>query len=129
MAKTSKAEAKTLATEVLRMKQEIKVLKEKTNEYLAKLRQYIKQTGETDLGEKVEVYAKRKPAKLVSLDEGTVAEKKDELLGLVKEHYIKQSLDIGKIQEALESDMLLKNQLDQLGLSIEQDEDFYVKHR
>lgn len=106
---------------------EIKNLEQVKKDLEAQLRLYVAETGNKDLGPIV-AYEKAKPAKLVGAEGKRLEMMQEEIMNTFPD-YTKRSLNITDMAKNVETDTILQDFLEQLGLGIEQEVELYFKSK
>lgn len=106
---------------------EIKNLEQVKKDLEAQLRLYVIETGNKDLGPIV-AYEKAKPAKLVGAEGKRLEMMQEEIMNTFPD-YTKRSLNITDMAKNVETDTILQDFLEQLGLGIEQEVELYFKSK
>lgn len=123
-------EAIKMAERLMKTKVEIKDLKNEESEMTEKLREYVKETSNTDLGS-VMAYSKSTAPKIVGLEGKKLKQAIENLLESVDPVYIKEtskSLDLKEIASSIDTDKTLKSLLKKAGLKIHTEEVTHFKH-
>lgn len=106
---------------------EIKNLTQVKNDLESQLRLYVSSSGNKDLGSLV-AYEKAKPAKLVGAEGKRMEQIQEALMGLFPD-YTKRSLHITDMAKNIETDETLRTELENFGLGIEQEVEWYFKSK
>lgn len=106
---------------------EIKNLEQVKKDLESQLRLYVSETGTKDLGSLV-AYEKAKPAK-ISGAEGKRLEMMVEEIMQAFPDYVKRSLNVTDIAKNIEADPAIAGFLENLGLGIEQEVEWYFKSK
>lgn len=117
----------TKAAELLSVREQIKQLQEKESDLVFELAGYADE-GITDFGDVI-ASQRTNAAKLEGLDNKAMKVAQNELMNALDPIYVKKSLDIGKMYEALKTDMALVGHLSQKGLKITQGTSWVFKSK
>lgn len=127
MKKLTSAEARRVAEKYLATIVQMKELDEQKKKYEEALRDYVRQTNETEIGA-VMAYERVKPAQLVGATGRKLKEIQDSLMLVLPVGYVKKTLDVTRMLQNLQSDKVLCKHLDKSGLTIVQEKEWYFKH-
>lgn len=106
---------------------EMKNLEQVKKDIESQLRAYVSATGTTDLGVLV-AYEKSKPAKLVGAEGKRLDMMVEEIMNTFPD-YTKRSLNVTDIAKNIETDETIAGFLENLGLGIEQEVEWYFKSK